>query len=177
MPDPDHHPTGANLSFEVFVERYAPRLRRFFAGRGMERARAEELAERVMCEVWDWYAHTGPNDAEVATRLFALARNRFVSDYTGQRRPEPDLEDPSFHAGDSSSTKPQEGDRTRRGEALADRLTQLPTEHATVLRLLYYDGLDMATIAEALEVPLDTVKSRARQALQALRGHAREGAP
>jgi RNA polymerase sigma-70 factor (ECF subfamily) len=52
---------------------------------------------------------------------------------------------------------------------LAAMLACLPEEQREVLLLRFVDGLALAEIAEALEIPLGTVKSRLHNALEALR--------
>ncbi len=53
--------------------------------------------------------------------------------------------------------------------ALPSRLAALPTASRTVLRLHYLESLTQQEIAEALEIPLGTVKSRIGYGLQLLR--------
>jgi len=52
-------------------------------------------------------------------------------------------------------------------------LTALPEEQREVLLLRFVDGLNLAEIAEAMAIPLGTVKSRLHNALQTLRQDAR----
>lgn len=66
-----------------------------------------------------------------------------------------------------------EGDREApaRPEGSAEPLlARLPEAQQEVVRLRFVDGLDLQEIAEALEVPLGTVKSRLHAALETLRG-------
>jgi len=53
--------------------------------------------------------------------------------------------------------------------ALADLVQKLPDTQREVILLRYADGLDLAEIAQALEIPLGTVKSRLHNALARLR--------
>ena len=55
------------------------------------------------------------------------------------------------------------------GNDLAIALANLSEEHREVLLLRYVDGLALAEIAEAVEIPLGTVKSRLHNALEILR--------
>jgi RNA polymerase sigma-70 factor, ECF subfamily len=52
-------------------------------------------------------------------------------------------------------------------------LTELSEDHREVLLLRFVDGLSLAEIAQATEVPLGTVKSRLHSALEALRNDER----
>jgi RNA polymerase sigma-70 factor (ECF subfamily) len=55
------------------------------------------------------------------------------------------------------------------GNELAIALASLSEEHRETVLLRYVDGLTLAEIAEAANVPLGTVKSRLHNALEALR--------
>ena len=48
-------------------------------------------------------------------------------------------------------------------------LKRLSEEHREVLLLRFVDGLDLAEIARAMDIPLGTVKSRLHNALETLR--------
>src|SRR5262245_31865200 len=52
-------------------------------------------------------------------------------------------------------------------------LAELPEEQREVVLLRFVEGLSLGEIAEAMEIPLGTVKSRLHNALQALRHDAR----
>ena len=54
-------------------------------------------------------------------------------------------------------------------ESLAAALEVLSDDHREVLLLRFVDGLSLAEIAEALSIPLGTVKSRLHNALAGLR--------
>jgi RNA polymerase sigma-70 factor (ECF subfamily) len=54
-------------------------------------------------------------------------------------------------------------------ETLARVLAELTEDHREILNLRFVDGLSLAEIAEAVEVPLGTVKSRLHHALRTLR--------
>lgn len=54
-------------------------------------------------------------------------------------------------------------------ERAARLLSTLPREQCEIVRLAYFDGLTQTEIAERLKLPLGTVKSRLRLALEKLR--------
>jgi RNA polymerase sigma-70 factor (ECF subfamily) len=60
-------------------------------------------------------------------------------------------------------------DSVDRGE-LRERVAELPENMRAVLLLRYYEGMSEAEMAEALDVPRGTVKSRLHAALRRLRG-------
>ena len=53
---------------------------------------------------------------------------------------------------------------------MASLLDELPDDQMTVLRLSFHDDLSQSEIADALGVPLGTVKTRMTLALGRLRG-------
>jgi RNA polymerase sigma-70 factor (ECF subfamily) len=55
------------------------------------------------------------------------------------------------------------------GEHIQEGLSQLPEEQRQVLVLGYFRGFTQAEIAKGLNVPLGTVKTRMRLAIQKLR--------
>src|SRR5215468_7495942 len=55
------------------------------------------------------------------------------------------------------------------GQTVASALRGLPMSQRQVIELAYYGGLTQAEIASELRVPLGTVKSRTREALERLR--------
>ena len=65
----------------------------------------------------------------------------------------------------AASLEPTPGE----GEQLQAVLSSLTQEHREVLLLRFVDGLSLAEIAEAMEIPLGTVKTRLHNALQTLR--------
>ena len=58
-------------------------------------------------------------------------------------------------------------------EQIRAALAPLPETHREVLWLRYVDGLELAEIAAAMEIPLGTVKSRLHNALDTLRRDSR----
>lgn len=56
-----------------------------------------------------------------------------------------------------------------REEIVRSTIAALPDDQLRVIRLSFFDGLAHAEISEVLGIPLGTVKSRIRLALQRLR--------
>ena len=106
--------------------------------------------------------------------VFAIARNRLIDTVRRARRPEPSAEDPCWVGGSDAPSPELVAAERGRVEKLRTALLSLPVEQRRVLEALYFEGKSMSEHAEASGTPLGTVKTRARLALQALRGHVAE---
>lgn len=59
--------------------------------------------------------------------------------------------------------------QAERSQEVRDALAQLSSQEREVLKMAYYEGLSQSEIATQLNMPIGTVKSRARRALLKLR--------
>lgn len=59
--------------------------------------------------------------------------------------------------------------RSEQSQEVRAALAQLSAEQQQILHMAYYDGLSQSEIAERLQIPLGTVKARARRGLLKLR--------
>ena len=164
---------GDRAAFATLFRRYAGRIRAFLVRSGIAPAEAEEGVQEVMLSVWRNAAGFDPARAGAATWLYAIARNRRV-DMLRRRRPEPDPNDPLFRP-DPDSDGASSAMAAARDDALRAALAALSPDQADVVRMAFYDGLTHAQIAAMTDLPLGTVKSRLRLAMQRLRGALGEG--
>lgn len=145
----------------------APRLKSYFLRLVVDPVRADELVQEVMLVVWRRAASYDPRRAAVSTWVFTIARNLRIDVARRERRADIELDDPALV---TDLDRPDEQvDASRRAEAVRTALAALPTEQADVVRCAYFDGMTLADIATERAVPLGTVKSRVRLALQRLR--------
>ena len=71
---------------------------------------------------------------------------------------------------DSGSPSPlEQASIGERSQMIRTALSQLSESERQVLEIAYYEGLSQSEIAERLDIPLGTVKSRSRQGLLKLR--------
>jgi RNA polymerase sigma-70 factor (ECF subfamily) len=160
-------------AFATLFGHFAPRLKAYVRRRGIEEARAEELAQEVMLIVWRRAALYDRAQASVSTWIFTIARNKRIDELRRERRPEVDPDDPALVQDGAPVVDlviAQHEVRRRLHAAVAE----LPEEQAIVLRKNFFEDKPHNEIAAELALPLGTVKSRLRLALaklrQALRG-------
>jgi RNA polymerase sigma-70 factor (ECF subfamily) len=159
---------GDRGAFAMLFRRHAGRVKGFLVRSGFSMGEADEAVQEVMLSVWRRAASFDPARAGALTWIFAIARNRRV-DMLRRRRPEPDPDDPLFQP----DPDPGAAARTMaadRDAAVRAAMAELSADQRDAVRLAFYEGLTHAQIAAFRDLPLGTVKSRLRLAMERLRG-------
>lgn len=158
---------GDRQAFANLFQHFAPRVKAYMLRLGAQDALAEELAQETMMILWRRAKSYDPNAAAVSTWLFTIARNKRIDGVRKAKRPEIDLNDPTF------ATEPERPDqilnRVQEAELVREAVATLSDDQAETIRMAYYEGLTQAEISERTGLPLGTVKSRMRLALKRLR--------
>lgn len=162
------------VAFAALFEHFAPRVKGFLMRSGADAALAEECAQDVMATVWTKAHLFDPTRASVATWVFTIARNRRIDTIRRQRRPEPeDLGWGPEPEPDQAEAMALQQDSARLARALA----ALPEKQRVLVERAYYGELSHSEIAEETGLPLGTIKSRIRLALDRLRHSMSQGNP
>jgi RNA polymerase sigma-70 factor (ECF subfamily) len=149
---------------------YAGRVKSFLMGKGMSEEVAEELTQEIMLTVWRRAESYDPKKAAASTWLFTIARNRRIDYLRGNSRIEVELDDAMLDV-DTTEDDPQAKfvADAQSSTQLEIALEKLPQEQRQVMHLSYYRGQSHGAIAKWLDLPIGTVKSRIRLAMQAVR--------
>jgi RNA polymerase sigma-70 factor (ECF subfamily) len=134
---------------------------------------AEEVALDLFTRVWEKAATYDPARAKVQTWLVSMARNRAI-DLLRRTDARPDahsidLADVAYRLEANSDTPEQAVVKGLQASRVRAALAGLPNEQQQVILLAYYRGYTQRQIAEALGLPLGTVKTRVRLAMEKLR--------
>jgi RNA polymerase sigma-70 factor (ECF subfamily) len=158
-------------AFEVIYDRHA-RVAFSLAFRLLgDRQAAEDLVQDALLAVWRGAGTYTSARGSVRTWLLSIVHNRGVDrlrTLAAMARRQDALEQAELR-------RPDEPDAEALGigQALAGsvrrELGALPSEQSEVLKLAYYGGFTHHEIAEMLQLPLGTVKSRMRLGLERLR--------
>ncbi len=153
-------------AFAVLFAYYFPRVKAYLLRVGASPVTAEELAQETMLRVWRKAESFNPDVATASTWIFVIARNLRIDGLRGERSyPDPDpSEEPDLPATGETIVISHE-----RREKVLEALRALSAEQARIIELFYFDDLPHAEITKMLGVPLGTVKSRIRLAVQRLR--------
>ena len=153
-------------AFAELYAHFAPRVKGFLINSGADGSIAEECAQEVMVTLWRKAHLFDPSRASVATWIFTIARNRKIDILRKQRRPEPE---------DLTWGPEEEPDQTdvlalqQETEILSKALTILPAAQRELIEQAYFGDLSHSEIAKKTGLPLGTIKSRIRLALERLR--------
>jgi len=131
---------------------------------------AEDLVQELFLHVWRRPSEYVASRGSVRTWLLTIARNRAIdqirSRAAGARRQQALEELEARRAAPSAGDAAEEG--VLAGQARG-HLAELPAGQGHVLELAYFGGFTQREIADMLELPIGTVKSRMRLGMDALR--------
>ncbi len=155
-------------AFEVLFRHFGPKIRAFMLKRGGNRQQAEELMQETMMMIWNKAVLFDPARGSVSSWIFTVARNVRIDAFRKTNRPEFDPNDPAF-VPDPEPAADHVYEAGQEAERLRGALVKLPPEQADLLRLSFYEEISHSAIAERMNLPLGTVKSRIRLAFSRLR--------
>jgi RNA polymerase sigma-70 factor (ECF subfamily) len=140
-----------------------------------DRATAEEITLDVFMRVWQKAGTYRADRSKVSTWLTHIARHHAI-DILRRRSVRPDQYavgwDDAASSSESSGQGPQEfAEISLRRERIHAALAGLPAEQKQALTLAYFGGHTHQQIADLLQQPLGTIKTRIRLAMQKLREH------
>ncbi len=155
-------------AFAELFDYFAPRIKSFLMKGGAAPDVADELAQETMITVWQKAESFDPAKASASTWIFTIARNKRIDAIRKQGRPEFDPADPLMVPDET----PEAGEKItqqQETEIMADAIQTLPPEQAELLYKSFFEDKTHADIAKETNLPLGTVKSRIRLALERLR--------
>jgi RNA polymerase sigma-70 factor (ECF subfamily) len=152
-------------AFEALYGRYSAPVYNYLLRLIHEQDVAEELLQEVFVAVWE-RAGRFRGQAKVSTWLFRIAHHRAV-DWLRKRRPSLLEEDARLPDGDSPEA---EAFDIWHIDQLQVALAQLSPDHRAVLELVFFQGLSYREVAQVVDCPVGTVKSRVSYAKRCLNG-------
>lgn len=159
--------SGDERAFQELVDRYKNMVFALIARTVHDRGRAEDLAQDVFLRV-----HRGlpyfRGEARLSTWIYRIVANVCLQD---QARPAPGVSLDEARARNPAvggASDPQFGDLERRDQ-LEKAIARLPANYRLLVAAHYLDGVRYEDLAEALQLPLGTVKAQLYRAKQQLR--------
>ena len=159
-------------AFAALFEYFAPRIKTFMRRSGVSERHADELAQETLLAVWSKSRLFDPASLGASAWIFTIARNLRIDALRREKRGgmEHTVEvDAEFHVDegpgpDANLAASEVESRVRQA------LSSLSPDQLQVVELSFFEQKAHAEIAQTLDIPLGTVKSRLRLAMKRLRG-------
>ena len=155
---------GDRDAFEELYRRYNRPVLGLALRRLGDRGRAEDALQDAFAAVWRSARSYDPARGAGGAWLYTVARNAIVDGF--RRRPEPVAELPEQR--DAADGPPEQAEASWLSWRVHRAIESLPQHERAVLELAYWGGLSQREVAEFLDIPLGTVKTRTRSALARL---------
>ena len=163
---------GDQEAFAAIFDRHSPIVLGVLMRMMRDKSLAEEILQEAFLQAWRQAASYRPQKATPRGWLVMLARSRAL-DRLRADRARRGREDATARQGGAAALVPAEGpkrlEEEERRRTVSSILERLPEAQRRCIELAYFDGLSHTQIAESLEEPLGTIKSRLRFGMQKLR--------
>ena len=159
---------GDREAFGELVEQYRDNVYRLAYRMCGNAYDADEAAQEAFVAAW----RALPNfrgDAKFSTWLYRLTTNAAIDVMRREKRHQTVGDGEMVDVADDADSPQETVERTEQQEAVQKALSTLSEEYREVLLLRYMEELDYAEIAEVLQLPSGTVKSRINRAKAALK--------
>lgn len=159
--------SGDRIAFCALFDFFAPRIKTIMLRRGFSADLAEDIVQDTMLAVWTKAHLFDPSRGRAAAWVFTLASNLSIDHVRKRKRQARDAAQVSDEA---VALSPADVFETVENEArVGGVLGDLSAEQRQVVQLAFFEDLPHSSIAQRLDIPLGTVKSRIRLALARLR--------
>ena len=158
-------------SFHLLFTHFSPFLKAFLIkSGGVPPENAEELVQETMIKVWRKAPSFSAAQASASTWIYTIARNTRIDWLRKQNRQNPErLCAEDIYEERENPTPLSSLSQIRTKKLITSHLRHLPFEQAEVLQLMYFQGQSGQQVANTLDLPLGTVKSRIRLAMSKLK--------
>lgn len=159
-------------ALQILYSRFAPLLHHI-AMKSLDKGAAEDLVQEVFFAVWTKSGDFDATKGNFRNWILQIAHFRILNELRRRsRRQALSFEDIDIltDAPGSQSDPPEETWKNFRVNALHEAIDRLPGPQRQALQLAFFDDLSHEEVADALGLPLGTVKGRIRLALRKLRG-------
>jgi len=129
---------------------------------------AEDVLEETFWQVWGRASTFDPARGTARTWVLTIARNRALDRIRARARGPESVPLPELLASDQPDAS-ESAEAQERREQVAHALAAIPADQRRALELAYFGGYTQTEIAERLQQPVGTVKTRMRLGMQKLR--------
>ena len=153
-------------AFERLYRLYQPRLTRFLSNVVQRPQVLEEVVDDTMMVVWET-AGNFRGASKLSTWIFSIAYRKALK--ARARWPDPIEEDARDNRASDEPSPDEHLQQDRLHDALVTAMDSLSADHRAVVDLTYFHSMGYREIAEIMDCPVDTVKTRMFHARRRLR--------
>jgi RNA polymerase sigma-70 factor (ECF subfamily) len=166
--------SGNSRALEQLYDRYARSVYGLALRMLANAEYAEDIVQETFWRIWRRSATFRHGYGQFAPWLFGIAHNLCIDELRRQKsRPTPahadDTQQVLYDLPDSQHDMDTLTWQSERRRLITGALRDLPPDQRQVIELAYFGGLSQREIAERLQDPLGTVKTRIRLGLQKLK--------
>jgi len=162
---------GDNSALAALYDRHARAIYSLALRILSDAAEAEDVVQDVFTQAWRQAGRYDAARAPVAAWLMIITRARALDRLRRQRSRivATEIDSSTPHPRDPDLNQEALAITAEQAERLRGALGELPDGQRTAIELAYYQGLSQSDIAERLQQPLGTIKTRIRSGLLKLR--------
>ena len=156
-------------AFTRLFRHFAPLMKAFaLSGSTLSANHADELVQEVMLKVWQKAGAYNAEKAAASTWIYTIARNCRTDLFRRLQKFDTPLSADDVSGAEESEEAFMVLHQKRSRDRIRALIKELPNDQAQILAKVYMEGRSHAEVAGELDIPLGTVKSRVRLALQKL---------
>ena len=134
------------------------------------RQEAEDVLQEVFIKIWEKAHSFDAERGNAYSWIVTLTRNKAIDrirskGYKTQQKASQDVDAPEFSLEGDTFDPLETTIFSDRAEMVQSALDEIPESQCEVLKIAYYRGMTQSEIADHLDIPLGTVKSRMRQGM------------
>lgn len=154
--------------FDYLYENYSAALYGIIMRIVRDEDSAQEVLHDAFMKIWDKIPTYEAEKATVYTWMARICRNLAI-DTTRSRSFKQSAKTDTIADNVTAINTQNSSETATDGIGLSEYLNQLTEDQQFIINLLYFKGYTQSEIAEEFSIPLGTVKTRTRAALQTLR--------
>ena len=151
------------IAFSNLFDFLAPKLKGYFIQNGLSADNSEELTQEVMSIIWSKSDRYDSSKSAVTTWVYTIARNKKVDFFRKSPKinvNDDDIREFLYENGDEDKLSIKEA-----AEQVNRINKELNQDQRKMIKMNFFENKSHKKIAEELEIPLGTVKSRIRNIL------------
>ena len=151
------------MAFSDIFDFLAPKLKAYFIQNGLSADNSEELTQEVMSTIWTKSHQYNAEKSAFTTWAYTIARNKKVDFFRKNKKIDFNEEDIREFLYENNQIDRLSENEAKKQISIINR--ELDADQRNMIKMSFFENKSHKKIAEELEIPLGTVKSRIRHIL------------